>query len=85
MIVFRLIQFLLVIAIALFLVSQVVWPMLKGVRLFPLFSRRSRLEKELIELRDEKEVATLEREVESERKNVERVKNIRAVKEGDES
>lgn len=62
-----------------FIVTQLIIPAWRGVKLFPAFGRRGKLEKEMVELNDEEEIAILEREIESKRKRVEAIKNLRSV------
>lgn len=62
-------------------VFQIVVPIIAGTRLFPIFGRRSKLEGELVELRDEQEIAELERKVELEKKNLNRLKSVRVADE----
>lgn len=62
-----------------FIISQLIIPAWRGVKLFPAFGRRGKLQKEMVELNDEEEIATLEREIESKRKRVEAIKHLRSV------
>jgi len=59
--------------------TQIVVPFAKGTKLFPAFRARTKLEEELVEIREERDVLELEKRVESERKNLNRVRNVKAV------
>lgn len=72
-------QFALYFLVILFIASQVIVPLIRGTKLFPIFSLRSELEKELIELNEQREIAALRKRVEAERKNLEREKNVAPV------
>ena len=62
-----------------FIAMQILTPAWRGVKLFPIFRQRAKLEEKLVELKEEEETAILEREVESQRKRVEAIKSLRSV------
>jgi hypothetical protein len=51
-------------AIIVFLVTQVAWPLVRGTRLFPIFRREGKLEKQLDSKRQADLEESLERELE---------------------
>lgn len=56
--------------IILFGVTQLILPAWKGTKLFPFFRRkRSRLEEELVEVREEKELHELEQNLQKEKES----------------
>lgn len=64
--------------------TQIVLPLAKGTKMFPAFRKRGKLDEELVEIREERDVLEQERRVESERKNLDRLRNVRPVeKEGE--
>lgn len=74
-----------VVILAVILATQVVIPIVNGTRMFPMFSRRAKLQDEMIGLKDEQEIVKMEQQVESERKNLNRLKNVRPVEPTDET
>ena len=76
---FAIFEALAAVGLVLLLLTQVLRPLIRGTKLFPMFGRRADLQDELVDIREEKDIVELEHEVESERKNLNRLKNVRAV------
>lgn len=59
----RLLELSLVILVIATLVTQVAWPLIRGTKLFPIFRREAKLEKQLDEKRQEELEKSLERQL----------------------
>ena len=77
MIVFSMLEILAGICLAIFLGSQILRPMLRGTKLFPMFSKRAKLSDEMIGLREEEELIDLEKQVEAKKKDMNRLRVVR--------
>lgn len=80
MIVYAVSQALILLVIGIFVVTQIVTPLLKGTALFPMFGRRARIEDDMIRIREEREIIELEKKREQEQKDLDRLKNLHVVK-----
>lgn len=74
MIIFSALELLLAVVLIAFFVLQVLRPLVRGTRLFPMFSRRTKLSDEMVQLREEEELIELEKQVEAKRREIARIK-----------
>lgn len=70
-----LMQFAFAIIAALVLVTQIVVPLIGGTRVFPMFNKRkNKLHDELASIKTDTHIETMERDMISQRKNLDRIK-----------
>jgi hypothetical protein len=74
MTVIRIVEYALVVFFAVVLIREILIPLFRGTRLFPMFGKRRKLEEELAEINEEKELTKLQKRVDSAREGLNRFK-----------